>query len=131
MCERLVLGSERRGGHLRNHETRIYAALLDQEWRQSRQVRIHHQRDTALGQRADFRDRDGEIVRSKRNGFGVEVATGQNFISIGEDERIVGDGIRFGEQHAGCMPHLVETRTHHLRLATQTVRVLHARAILV
>ena len=50
---------------------------------------------------------------------------------VREDERIVGHRVRFGQQHRRRVPHLVEARAHHLRLAAQAVRILHARAILV
>ncbi len=46
-----------------------------------------------------------------------------------EHERIVGHRVRLDQQHAGRMPHLVDARAHHLRLAAQAVRVLHAVAV--
>ena len=50
---------------------------------------------------------------------------------VGENERIVRDGVRLGQQHIGGIAHLVQARAHHLRLAAEAVRILHARAILV
>jgi hypothetical protein len=58
--------------------------------------------------------------------LGVEVAAGQRLARVGENQRIVGDAVRFRLQGRRDMAHHVEHRTHHLRLAAQTVRVLHA-----
>ena len=72
--ERLVLGRERRGGDLRDHEARVDAAVLDQERRQARQVRVDQQRDAPLGERADLGDREREVVGGEGHRLGVEVA---------------------------------------------------------
>ena len=48
---------------------------------------------------------------------------------VGEHERIVRDRVRFGQRARGRVAHLVEARAHHLRLAAQAVRILHARAV--
>ncbi len=79
----------------------------------------------------DLGDREREVVRRERDRLGVEVAAREDLVRVREDQRIVGHRVRFGEQHAGRVTHLVEARAHHLRLAAQAVRILHARAVLV
>ena len=86
-------------------------------------------RDAALGQRADFGGGQCEVVGGERDRLGVEVAARQHFAGVRENQRIVGDGIGFQQQHVGGVAHLVQTRAHHLRLAAQAVRVLHLVAI--
>ena len=76
MRERLVFGGERRRGHMRDHEARVDAALLHQKRRQTGEIGVHHERDPTLGQRADLRDREREIIGGERDGLGVEIATG-------------------------------------------------------
>ena len=73
---------------------------------------------------------------AKRDRLGVEVAAGQHLVvgavPAGEHQRIVGHGVRLDQQtSAPACAHRVEARAHHLRLAAQAVRILHARAILV
>ena len=70
-----------------------------------------------------------EVVGGERDRLGVEVAAREHFAGIGEDQRIVGDRVRFDQQHVGRVAHLVEARAHHLRLAAQAVRVLHLVAV--
>ena len=77
MRERFVLGCERGRCHVRDHETGIHTAILDQERWKSGQVRIHHQRDPPLGQRADLGDRQREIVGCERDRLGVKIAAGE------------------------------------------------------
>lgn len=57
---------------------------------------VHHQRDTTLGERADFGDRQRDIIRRHRHRFGVEVTAGDDVIFGGKDQRVIGDRIRFG-----------------------------------
>ena len=62
----------------------------------------------------------------------MEIAAGKNdrvLVVVDENERIVRYRVGFSQQHRRRVAHLIETRAHHLRLATQTVRVLHARTI--
>src|SRR5437773_1896019 len=73
MRERLVFRGERRGGHMRNHETGVDAALLHQEWRQAREISIHQQRDTPFGERADLGNGERKIVRSEGDRLGVKI----------------------------------------------------------
>ena len=80
MRQRLVLGRQRRRGHLRDHEAGVDAAILDQERRQAGEVGIHQQRDAALRQRADLGDREREVVGGEGDRLGVEVAAGQDFV---------------------------------------------------
>ena len=107
----------------------IHAAILDQERRQLREIGIHQQRDAALRQCPRLREHQRQVVGRERDGFGVEIAARQDLAGVGEHQRIVGDGIRFGEQDAGHVPPLVEAGPHDLRLASQAVRILHAAAV--
>ena len=56
----------------------------------------------------------------------MEIATGQRFLRVGKDQRIVRDAIGLDFQRRRNIAHHVERRAHHLRLAAQTVWVLHA-----
>lgn len=46
-----------------------------------------------------------------------------------EHERVVGYGVRLGQQRFRRVPKLVEARSHDLRLAAQAVRILHTVAV--
>ena len=76
--------------------------------------------------RADLGDRQRHRVGREGHRLGVEVAAGQRLAGVGEDQRVVGDGVGLAHQHGGGMAHQVEAGAHHLRLAAQAVRVLHA-----
>ena len=55
----------------------------------------------------------------------MEVATGQRFVGVTEDQRVVGHAIGLGlQQLRGVVQH-IETRPHDLRLAAQAIGVLH------
>ena len=127
--ERLVLARERGRRHLRDHEAGIHPAVLDQERRQPRKRGVDEERDAALGKRPGLRDCHCERVRHERHRLGVEVASGEDLIAAGEDERIVGDRVRLGLEHARGVAHLIEARSHHLGLAAQAVGVLYARVV--
>ena len=97
MRERLVLGGERRGRHLRDHEAGIDAAVLDQERWQPGKVRVHQQRNAALGQRADLGDREREVVRGEGDRLGVEVAARQYLAHPGKHQRVIGHRVGLGQ----------------------------------
>ncbi|OXC72128.1 hypothetical protein BSU04_43375 [Caballeronia sordidicola] len=115
---------------MRDHEARIHAAIAYEKRWQTGKRRIDQQRDPALRQRTNFRSGDSEVIGGECNGFRVEIAAREHFAGVREDQRIVRYGIRFDQQDIGRMAHLVETRAHDLRLATQAVRVLNLVAIL-
>ena len=54
----------------------------------------------------------------------MEITAGDCFAGIGEDQRIIGDGIGLDLQRAAGLTQQIEHGAHHLRLATQAVRVL-------
>ena len=56
----------------------------------------------------------------------MEVATRDHFAGVGEDQRIVGDSVRFHGECIGCLTQEVKACTHHLRLTAQAIRILHA-----
>jgi hypothetical protein len=80
---------------------------------------VHHQRDAALGERADFGDRQRDIIRRHRHRFGVEVTAGDDVIFGGKDQRVIGDRVGFGQQHFRRLADLRQAGAHHLRLAAQ------------
>ena len=124
-----IFAGQRGGGDMGNHEPGIDAAVAHQKRRQARQRGVDQQRDTALGQRADFGSRDRQIVGGEGHRLGMKVAARQHFMGIRKHQRIVGDGIGFAQQHQAGVTHLIETGAHHLRLAAQAVGVLHLVAM--
>ncbi len=54
----------------------------------------------------------------------MEIATGQGFVGLGEDQRIVRDAVGLGLQHAGGLAQDVERGPHHLGLAAQAIGIL-------
>ena len=90
------------------------------------QRRIDQHGDAPLGERADLADRQRDHVGGERHRLGVEIAAGQRGIVLGKDQRIVGDAVGLGLQRVGRLAQHVERGAHHLRLAAQAVRVLHA-----
>src|SRR3546814_1345001 len=73
--------------------------------------------------------RHGQHVGGEGDRLGVEVAAGDAVVAVGEDQRIVGDAVRFDFEGAGDMAHQVERRAHHLRLAAKAVGVLYLLAV--
>ena len=73
--------------------------------------------------------RHGDHVGGKGHGLGVKIAAGEHFVVAssvrGKNKRIVGYAVRLDPQGLGRLPQHVEHRPHHLRLTSQTVRVLH------
>ena len=65
-------------------------------------------------------------VGGQRHRLGVEVAAGDHRAVVGEHQRVVGHRVGLAQQHQRGMAQLVEAGAHHLRLAAQAVRVLHA-----
>ena len=127
MRQRFILRGQRRCGDMRDHEARIHTRIIHQKCRQTRQSRVNQQRHTTLGQRTDFRNRQGQIIRCERHWLGVEITTGQNMhvLLVAENQRVIGHGVRLDQQRARGVVNQIQTRAHHLRLATQAVRVLH------
>ena len=91
--------------------------------------RVDEHRTAPLHDIADLGRREGEHVGRERDRLGVEIAARKDLASIGHHQRIVGDAVRLTRQHRGCRTYDIEGRTHHLRLATQRIGVLHARIV--
>ena len=121
----LVLAGQGRSGDLGDHEAGVDPAIGHQERRQLRHVLVHHQRDAALGQRADLGDGQGDIVGGHGHGLCVEVATGNHLAFSSEHQRVVGYRVGLDAEHLGGLTQLGQAGAHDLRLATQRVRVLH------
>ena len=126
MRERLVLRRERRGGDVRHHEAGVEPGSRTRNGGKPRQRRIDQQRDAPLGERADLGDRQRQDVGGERDRLGVEVAAREDLARFREHERIVGHRVRLDEQRRGDVADQVEAGAHHLRLAAQAVRILHA-----
>ncbi|MNR48505.1 hypothetical protein D3C85_1677500 [compost metagenome] len=73
MRQRFVFARQCRSRHLGNHKPGVDPAVAHQERRQLRHVFIHHQRDTTLGQRANFGNRQCQIIGGHRHRLRVEV----------------------------------------------------------
>ena len=74
MGEHLVLGGERRGGHLRDHEARVEPAVAGQEGGQAGERGVHELLDAPLADGAELGHRDGQHVGGQGDRLAVEVA---------------------------------------------------------
>ena len=126
----LVLADQRRGRDLRDHEARIEPGLGRQKSGKARQRRIDEHRDAAFGNRPDLADRKRDHVGGEGDWLGVKIAARQRFVGVGEDQRIVGNAVRFDLQRRARLAQDVERGAHHLRLAAQAIGVLNAGVIL-
>ena len=124
-----VFGSQRRSGHMRNHEAGIQTRRRHQERWQTRDRGVDQQCDTALRNRANFRNRECQCIGRKRDWLSVEITTGNDFASFNKHQRIIGHGIRFNQQSTRRVIDDIQAGTHDLRLAAQAVWVLHAFVI--
>lgn len=97
--QRLVLTCQRCGRHLSNHKARVDPAVTHRERWQLGHVFIHHQRDTALGQRADFGNRQRDIIRRHRHRLGVEVAAGDHLVFWANTSGLSDTALAFYQQH--------------------------------
>ena len=128
MRQRLVLGRQRRRGDVRDHEARVQARGRREEGRQARDRR----RRSACAMRRSAMAPISAIASASAS---AASATGSAW-KLPPDS----DVARPRRRPAGCrsralasrtstsarMAHLVEAGAHHLRLAAQAVRVLHA-----
>ena len=71
-----------------------------EECRQAAHLRIDQQRDAPLGDRADLGAGERQDVSREGHRLGVEVAAREHFVAVGEDQRVVGDRVGFGQQGA-------------------------------
>ncbi len=125
----LVLGGQRCGGHLSDHEAGVEAGIAGEEGRQAAHHRIDQQRDPALGKIADLAGGHRQHVGGEGDRLGVEIAAGQSFFFIRKDQRVVGHAIGFGAECARSLTQHVERGAHHLRLTAQAIGILHALII--
>ena len=122
----LVLRDECGRRHLRDHEARAEAWMRRQEGRQAGQGGIDQHGNPPLGQRADLADRERDDVGGEGHRLGVEVAARQRLVRFREDQRIVGDAVGLGRERLRRLAQYIERGAHDLRLAAQTVGILHA-----
>ena len=121
----LVLGHERRGRHLRDHEPGIETGLRRQEGGQAGQCRIDQHGHAPFRQRPDLADRQRDDVGRESHRLGVEVAARQGLAGLGKDQRIVGDAIGLDRKRRRGLAQDVQGGPHDLRLAAQAVGILH------
>jgi hypothetical protein len=91
--DRLVLRYQRRGGDLRDHESGIHAAVLDQECGQAAHLGVDQYGHSALRQAADFRNRQRQSIGCEGHGLGVEIAAGEHVARLDEQQRVVRDRV--------------------------------------
>ena len=126
MREHLVLGDERRGDVLRDHEPGVEPALLDEERRQPvRQARVHEPLHTPLGDARQLGDRHRKGVEREGERLAVEVAGGDDLVLVDEHERVVGRRVQLDGDRRLRVREEVAARAVHLRGAAQRVGVLH------
>jgi hypothetical protein len=126
MREHLVLGHERRGDVLRDHEPGVEPALLHEERREPvRQRRIDEALDTTLGDARELGDGDREGVERERERLAVKVPCGDDQLLVDQHERVVGRSVELDGDGRLDVVEKVAARAVHLRRAAQRVRVLH------
>jgi hypothetical protein len=64
--------------------------------------------------------------QASATGSAWKVAPADHRAILGKDQRVVGHRIGLAQQHQRGVAQLVQAGAHHLRLAAQAVRVLHA-----
>ncbi len=97
---------------------------------------VNHAMNLALGQRANLRQRDAEVIHGHGDDFAVEVSAGKRVESAAvvhgwlfrEDERVVGGGVYFGAHPCAQQPQGIAHWPEHLRGAAQRIGVLHTSA---
>ena len=129
MAEHLVLGDERSGHVLGDHEPRVEPALDGQERRQAlRQRRVDEPLDPSLRDRGELGDREREHVEPERERLTVEVPVRDDEPLVDEDERVVGRRVQLDGDRRLDVVDQVAAGTVHLRRAAERVGVLDAAA---
>ncbi len=90
----LVLGGKRGGGYLRDHEAGVEPADSTRKGGRPLSRVSVEEGDAALGERADLGQHERHDVGADRHRLGVEIAARKDVAVVGEDERIVGHGVR-------------------------------------
>jgi hypothetical protein len=122
----LVLAGQRGGGDVRDHEAAVQARVGRQEGRQARDAGVDQHRDAPLGDGADLGDGGGHRIAASATGSAWKLPPEIIAPSSAEHQRVVGHRIGLAQQHQRGVAQLVQAGAHHLRLAAQAVRVLHA-----
>ena len=131
MREELVFRCERGCGDLRNHVARFETRIGRQKRGQRAERRIDEQRRTPFADVSNLGNRDGQGVGNQGDRLGVEVAARDHFARFRKDQWIVGDAVRFVDEHGRGITQRMQTRTEHLGHAPQAVRILNAPAVTV
>jgi len=104
---------------IESHESRVQAAVLDQECRQAAHLRIHQYSHATLGETADLGDRERERVGRERHRLGVKVAARKHLTLLDEQQRIVGNRIGLDGDRHGALTDQVQAGSHHLWLTAE------------
>ncbi len=124
-----VLAGQRRGGHLRDHESGIQSRLGRQECRKQAGQRIGHLLDAPLHDSAECGNRNHHLVCCHCQRLPVKISAADNIACCSiahKHQRIVGGAVQF---HRGDFARLRQSIAHcavHLRRAAQTVGILDA-----
>ena len=100
-------------------------ASRDQERRQPREGVVGELLDPPLGDGAELGGGERQHVGGERHRLAVEVAARDHLASIGEDQRVVGDGVHLHQHLALDVGEQVAAGAVHLRHAAHAVGVLH------
>lgn len=122
----LVLGHQRGGGDLGDHQAGVETEFLRQESRQAEgERRIDQQRDAALGDRADLANGDGDLVGGEGDRLGVEIAARDVEPSASTSGLLSVTALASVSSVRAAM-RKVEAGAVDLRLAADAIRVLRA-----
>ena len=126
MAERLVLGDERRGHVLRDHEAGVQPAFGRQERRQPvGEARVYESLDAPLRDAGQLCNGHRECVQREGEGLAVEVAVRDDLLLGDEHERVVGRRVELDRHRRLDVVQQVARCSVDLRCAPERVRVLH------
>ena len=130
--ERLVLARQRRRGDVGDHEAAVQARRRRSRNGGRRETSASisiAMRRSAIAPTSAIASAIASAARATGSAWKLppETSSPRPVPSLaGEDERVVGDGVRLAQQHQRGVAQLVEAGADDLRLAAQAVRVLHA-----
>ena len=126
MAERLVLGDERGGDVLRDHEPGVQASIRRQECRQPiAQIRIDEALDAPLRDVRKLGNGHCERIERESEWLAMEIPRRYQHLLVHEHERVVGRRIQLGRHRVVDVIEQITRSTVHLRRAAKRVRVLN------
>src|SRR2546426_10522475 len=124
--EQLIVRRQGGGGVLEQHVPRVEARVPGEERGQLGEEAGEHPEETPLGDTAELAETDASGVERERQRFAVKVASGEDGLVIGENQRIVSAGIEFHREHPAKLVDRVVARTVYLGGAAKGISILHA-----